>query len=343
MDITRYRSCWLRLLRGVAFAFLIAVLASGLMGLLYPSEGIAAGLNKTPGFPFYLGTGDYVWGHNRFGGGFFVSTVNDDGGTITSGGFGTPGLGNSTANFGFKLHDIFDASHLLGLSPNQRLLVGGVLTYTHEHTVYDGNVRLKTIDDYSFATSLTYGWGRSYSVALVGGDYGAGSLINNADSGSGTFSVGGLHGDLAVGHIFSLVDPKTAGYSLDLDVSGHGGYLANAASSFTDSGGTFFGRENVHSGDLGVQAKLAAAVHDGNWLLSPYIGATLDDMVGYQHTIDLSPTGTETQSEGELFWGGMAGLSLTNARGVDATLRGFYRQSSDVHFGGATVTLETHF
>ncbi len=302
--------------------------------------GIMRGLGPGAG---YLGMAD-PWNNNQIGGGLVGSVRHDSGGTVTSAGATTAGLGSDTTTGGFDLHDLFDATSMLGLGPNQSFVVGAFMHYNRRQTNYASNTGTNTTDDVTLLLGAGYRLGRTYATGLVGGDIGSGHLTTNASGGSGKYSIGGFHSDIVLGHVYALVDPEAAGYALSLDVSGHAGYRQGKADGFTDSAGTLFGEEDFHTGVLGAEVKLTGTVPKGDWLVSPYIGATLDDYVGLQHTIAATTTtAAATLSESKVFLGGEAGVDFSRADKTDVALSGFYRQSADVRGGGAVVSLNKKF
>lgn len=283
--------------------------------------------------------------NNSIGGGFLGTSLHDSGGTINSGGVSSAGVANTTTSFGFELHDIYDASQVFGLGPNQQLLLGGFFFYNNDRDVFDsgaggGPAAVNNTNDFTFLGTVAYHIGGLYAIGVAGGNFGPSTLIDNTTGGSGNYSSGGFTGVGTLGYVFSLVDPRTAGYSLGLDVSGHGGYLTNASTSFVDSTGTAYGAADVHSGLVGGQATLRAAFPAWGVMWTPYVGATVDDFAGLSATADIPSGGVTSLYEGETFWGGQAGLGITCANGLSVLFQGFYKESSTVGFGGGTVTLK---
>jgi len=304
----------------------------------------------------HLGLGNDRFGYNFLNAEFLGSSTHDNGGTdVFTGGVTRPGIPSTTRSLGFQIQDVYDASPLLSLPPDQTLVFGAFFTYRNDNSVdgplpglTTGSAGNTMLDDYRVDGGVAYNIDRSYIVGRFGRDFGFGNELSTSTGGIGKFHLRGLNADLAIGHSFQLLAPSIGGPGLDLDVSGHGGYQDASTNSFIDSAGAAFGEQRFSSGVVGAKARLIASFPIGNWLLKPFIGPTFDHYPGFTQTVDLPaviglPAAEGSVLESRTFWGGEVGFRLVRVDGFEISVSGFYQANSNVRDGGGLIKLTLPF
>jgi hypothetical protein len=151
------------------------------------------------------------------------------------------------------------------------------------------------------------------------------------------------------GKIISLGRSKqTGGLPLYLDVNGHYAYVSEHLNGFTDNSGFTLGAENISYSDIGSESRFIVAVPTGKLAWLPYVGATFDQRLGYNYTVDVPaqagiPSDIITFSESNTFWGAEIGADLVGPGSTKFGVKAFYQTSADMHNLGATLTLKMPF
>ncbi len=256
------------------------------------------------------------------------------------------------------------------LAANQSLVARGFYQYSASDTTYgDANLPIAGLnlaslkqDTHVFGGSLHYQVESVYLRGFAAFDFGRGDLTNNATGGVGSYSTGGYATGLRAGKVFTLAQgvtyarsarytkapPKPVpAYLLGLDLSGHVGYANGRAEGFTDTAGFVYGTENNRSGDIGARARLFALLPGYGVVWAPYIGATVNQLVGVSHTqtfpnqVQLAGGDLVSYSHARTFWGAEGGVDVLNGGvyGWRVGARGFYTSSADTSIAGGSLSL----
>ncbi|HEX3936475.1 MAG TPA: hypothetical protein VHX43_03140, partial [Xanthobacteraceae bacterium] len=151
------------------------------------------------------------------------------------------------------------------------------------------------------------------------------------------------------GKLISLGRSTLAGgFPLYLDVSGHYAYVFEHLNGFTDNSGFTLGAESISYSDIGSEARFIVAVPTGKLAWLPYVGATFDQRLGYNYTVDVpaqagTPSDIITFSESNTFWGAEVGADLVGPGSTKFGVKAFYQTSADMHSVGASLTLKIPF
>jgi hypothetical protein len=253
----------------------------------------------------------------------------------------------------------YDATRLVG--PNQKLLFTGAFDYTSAKADYFGGAGSINADTYNFMGSLLYSNANTYVVVKGGVGFGDLSEFTTIDASSGSYRSESYTIDGRLGHLFMLINapaavpgpryakapvaPVTPGYSLGLDLSGHLGYSKDIAKAFTDTAGFSFGEERVQGGEVGVRAKLVAAVPSGGVTWFPYISGTADWRFDYSHVADFPiqvalPTGDSVRfGDGTTQLGAQLGVDARAANGWTVGVNGFYTHTTTAEVTGGRAFL----
>lgn len=330
-----------------------------------------------PGVKSHLGM--YVSGDNNFN-----SWGAGGGGSLTHGsGFGatdSAGVlapGSVTPNFrgtsgGGGIFGTFDASYYV--SAGQHLFFNGFFDYSQYSESVSAAVGLPALvigagsshnDAYTFGGSVLYSVNTAYLQGTGAVSFGHGGETESFDGSTGNFGTSAYVADMKMGNVFVLLNtsnsgtksviptkapPKfTPGYIVALDLSGHIGYVDNQFGSFTDSSGFVYGTEEAKYTDLGGRAKLLAIIPSNGIWWQPYVAATLDQRLGFSHTLfdpaqAALPTGDLVNfQEANTFWGTELGVDARGAGGWTLGIKGFYEASADMNIAGGNITLKIPF
>jgi hypothetical protein len=302
--------------------------------------------------------------------GFGAATRNSGYGVTDSAGLLAPGV--KSASFhdttgGGTIGGFWDVSGML--SGDQGLILRAFYGYAANKTTFGDvpalgvvglNIGSLTQDTHTFGASFFYNVNTVYAKGVATFDVGRGSLTDNTDGSTGSYSTNGYATDLRIGNVFALAQgvayARPVGYSkappkpipayfIGLDLSGHVGYLNNRANGFTDSAGFVYGTEETRFGDVGARARLFEILPGYGSLWIPYVGATVDQQFGFSHTsnfpnqVQLVSGDIVTYSQAHTFWGVEGGLdvlgSAVSAWRVEA--KGFYTASSDTNIAGGKL------
>jgi Autotransporter beta-domain len=244
-----------------------------------------------------------------------------------------------------------------------QLRVGGSFDYQHVSADFDGGSS-QGFDSYAFKGYSTYRWLDSYVTGSILYDYMPTKFFDAGTGGTGNFNANLFDGDVSVGHVFVLIDPRGAGShailakappqssviqnGLLLELSGHGGYVTGMDDGFTESTGFVWGDGHVHYGDLGIKAELQGVIPANGVIWLPYVTGTVDQLVGFSQTLDI-PTqvamaaDTLTFDEATTWLGGEAGVETQVASGWTIGAKIFDTTSSDFNIVGGTGYVKVHF
>jgi hypothetical protein len=296
-------------------------------------------------------------GVGGFGDGFGFSgksaSITDTSGAFT--GATTPGFHGSGGGGG-----IYGSADLA-----PQLRVGGSFDYQHASAGFD-DTSSQGFDSYSFKGYSTYSWLQSFVTGAIMYNYTPTRIFDASTGGAGNYSSDFFDGDLAVGHVFVLIDPGFAGRQsqpmatkalpksvmtqngLLLELSGHGGYATGTSDGFTESTGFIWGSGNIHYGDLGVKAELQGIIPANGVVWMPYVAGTADQLVGFSNTLNI-PTQTAmaadtlTLSQATTVWGVEAGVetNVSPAWKIGAKISDSW--SSDINIVGGTGYVKVQF
>jgi opacity protein-like surface antigen len=284
----------------------------------------------------------------------------------------TPGFRSAAGGGGLGFY--LDASRALDLYANQRLWFGfsggghsDNMTFSSSALTPGGvnaNAASARRDVAVTTATATYAVNNFYLSGRALFDFDHASITNNLGVPGAQGSTNGSGYDLSVtgGEIFPLFNsielkqatmvkaaPRTSGgYALYLDLSGHYASHRENLDGFTDSAGFAFGKQQLSYNDLGARARLWAAVPDHGFLWMPFVGATVDQRLGFSNTIDIpaqdaTPADTLSLSPGNTFWGTELGLNVLNTGGTTFGVKGFYQASADFQTFGGSAYLRIPF
>ena len=319
-----------------------------------------------------VGTPDVPISIDTRGGGSNVSysgaTITDTAGAVAASTLATSSR-TTFANAGAGA--TFDVSRLFSVPGSLQLRAG--LDYDHADMSYGTNAPLAAAGIFSagslsrdqYTVSGTFDYDARGAYYLKGGvavGVGNGVLNNSVTGGVGNFNNNNYAVGLAAGKVFTLFDmvnggssagiftkaptkPASGGYVIGLDLSGNVGYFNSRDGGFTDSAGFTNGAEQMQYGDIGARAKLFAVVPGSNLLWMPYVEATVDQRVGYSHTLAipnqaLAAADTLSFNDATTFWGGRLGIDARTRNGWTIGVSGFYNASSDTKIVGGTAFLK---
>ena len=262
-------------------------------------------------------------------------TVSDSLGTITPGSL-APGFHDFRSGGGFSA--LVDGSRLFGFSGNQSLTFGLNLDFTNSQMDFGTsaltpgfvNAAANRLSDigYTVSGSARYISGLFYLSGIAAFDWSRANITNNFDNGTGSTDGHGYALRGSVGHVFPLFNttgvnpamptkappsPRSGGYAVFLDVGGNLGYRSETDAGFTDTTGFVFGTEQYSYTDLGAKAKLVAIIPSSGYAWMPYFGVTIDQQLGFNHTLDVVTTAdTFNFGQSNTYWGLQAGVNLLN-------------------------------
>lgn len=244
-----------------------------------------------------------------------------------------------------------------------QLRAGGSFDYQHVSTGFNEGSS-QGYDSYAFKGYSTYRWLQSYVTGSVMYDYMPTNFFDAGTGGTGNYNSNFFNGDISVGHVFVLIDPRGAGSramltkaplqssvmqdGLLFGLSGHGGYVTGTSDGFTESTGFVWGNGNVHYGDLGIKAELQGVIPANGLIWLPYVAGTFDQLVGFSQTLDI-PTQTAmaadtlTFNQATTIWGGEAGVETQVASGWKIGAKVFDSVSSDFNIVGGTGYVKVQF
>jgi hypothetical protein len=244
-----------------------------------------------------------------------------------------------------------------------QLRTGGSFDYQRVSTGFDDGSS-QGYDSYAFTGYSTYRWLQSYVTGSITYDYMPTHFFDAGTGGAGNYSSNLFDGDIAVGHVFVLIDPRVAGSramltkappqssvirdGLLLELSGHGGYVTGMSNGFTESMGFVWGDGNVHYGDLGVKAELQGVIPANGVIWLPYVAGTLDQLVGFSETLNI-PTQTAMAadtlaiSQATTVWGAEAGVETPLSSGLTIGAKIFDSMTSDFNVVGGTGYVKAKF
>jgi hypothetical protein len=237
-----------------------------------------------------------------------------------------------------------------------QLKLGGVFDYQHVSANFDGGGS-EDADIYSFSGYLTYLFlPASYVTALVAYNFVPARATNAATGGTGSFSMNGFDGDLAVGHLFTLLDqgggatraiatkasPQPSRYGLFLDASVHGGYFADWSDSYTDSTGFIAGNYWSHLGYFGGSAKLEAFIPAYGIVWQPYIQGTIAQVFYYKDALNVPAqlgfaADTISSNQATTVGGGRLGISAYTRSGWEIGAYAFDSAGGFINIVGGNV------
>lgn len=244
-----------------------------------------------------------------------------------------------------------------------QLRAGGSFDYQHVSTGFNEGSS-QGFDSYAFKGYSTYRWLQSYVTGSIMYDYMPTNFFDAGTGGTGNYNSNFFDGDISVGHVFVLIDPRGAGSravltkaplqssvmrdGLLFGLSGHGGYVTGTSDGFTESTGFVWGNGNVHYGDLGIKAELQGVIPANGVIWLPYVAGTFDQLVGFSQTLDI-PTQTAmaadtlTFNQATTIWGGEAGVETQVASGWKIGAKIFDSVSSDFNIVGGTGYVKVQF
>jgi hypothetical protein len=244
-----------------------------------------------------------------------------------------------------------------------QLRAGGSFDYQHVSAGYDGGSS-QGFDSYAFKGYSTFSWLQSYVTGSILYDYMPTRFFDAGTGGAGNYNTNMFDGDISVGHVFALIDPRAPGSQamvtkapprsaalhdgLLLELSGHGGYVTGMSNGFTESTGFIWGNGNVHYGDLGIKAKLEGVIPTNGVIWLPYIAGTLDQLVGFSNTLNI-PTqaaiaaDTLTFNQATTVWGAEAGVETPLSSGWTIGAKIFDSATSDFNIVGGTGYVKVKF
>jgi hypothetical protein len=250
---------------------------------------------------------------------------------------------------GFTENGHINLSPWLGLGSNQRLSLGGAVSYSPSQTSFAGGGSIDS-QMYTFTGGLAYGQtvdgsGKRgytglngyYTILSVSVGAGRGTRNDNMTGGTGSYGERSYTGDLRYGRVYTLANsPATSlqgASALKLDVSAHVGRYEDSNSSFTDSSGFMFGDEILTTWQAGARARLEQSVLTTHYVLTPFIAGTVDQYFGFHHTFDqISTSDTLTYYQDKTFGGAQIGVDIHNiVSGVYGGGTVFYESSGDTH------------
>jgi len=279
--------------------------------------------------------------------------VTDTAGLIGPGA-STPGFRSWTEGGGINF--LADASRWVG--SNQNLTFGLTGDLHHSTAVFDTTVPVANAqaasgqsNTFTLRGSSTYANPNFYLQTFALADFSHYDFTNN-------FTIPGAHGSTngngyefggMIGKIFPLLtsldskkQPNIGDYALFLDASSHYAYRNANIDPFTDTTGLVTGAAHVAYNDFGAHLRLAASVLGPQSVWQPYIGVTMDRLVGVDATGEIPaqaalPADKLTFNPSPNFWGGELGLNVLTPGGVTFGARGFYQASADISTIGGNL------
>ena len=267
------------------------------------------------------------------------------------------------------LNATLDGSRIFGLvGSNQKLIFGLTFNYNHDQTNFGtspltpgvASAANTNANIYTLKGSVLYSQSTFYLSGTAAFDWMRTGVDVQGASGN-TDGIGYTFNG-TVGKIFPLfgnaptnpatitkAPPKaTGGYAYFLDVNAHASYQNERNNSFTDSTGFITGVEQLSYTDVGAQARLVAIVPAGRFTWEPYVGLSIDQQLGFNHTLnfpDQIATAADTINFGQsnTFWGVQSGLLLLGPRGSTVGVNTFYQASGDTKTVGGNVALKIPF
>jgi len=291
-------------------------------------------------------------------------SMRDSGAGVTSASGAVSGQAQSsrTTDIGAGADGHISTSTAFDLAAYQRLLIAGFLQYDSQRTSYNSSPTAvftasnATRNIYTLGGVAQYDAGNSYLGVGVAAELGNGSISAPGDSGN--FNSHGYVAAAYIGRVFTLLDttnsssarsplptkapPKpTSGYALNLDLNFHVGYVNDQINGFVDSTGFARGAEQIDYWDVGGIAKLYWVLSPwGRIAWSPFVAATIDQELGYSHSLDLPaqaalPGGdTFFYGSAQTFGGAELGIDALDVSGISFGLKAYYRQSQEFQVVG---------
>jgi hypothetical protein len=285
-------------------------------------------------------------------------SVSDSAGTIAAGSL-APGFHDFRSGGGISA--LVDGSRFFGFSGDQSLIFGLNLDFTNSQMDFGtsaltpgvANAAAINRDTYTVSGSARYTSGLFYLSGVAAFDWSHADITNNLDSGTGNTDGHGYAVRGSVGRVFPLFNttgvnpamptkappaPRSGGYAVFLDVSGNLGYRNEMDAGFTDTTGFAFGTEQYSYTDLGAKAKLVVVIPTSGYAWMPYFGVTIDQQLGFSHTLDVVTTAdTFNFGQSNTYWGLQAGVNLLNVGSATLGARAFYQASADTNTIGGSV------
>jgi opacity protein-like surface antigen len=288
--------------------------------------------------------------------------VSDTAGLIAP---GTLGPAFHSIDTGGGLNLTVDASRFFGLGNNQHLwlaLTGDIHSdFTSiaslGTTPINANAGSARSNIYTLVGSAKYQIDNVYFGATAAFNSNHTDITNNAmtPGAQGQTDGRGYALQATIGELFPIVNttglnpmaavktpPKApGGYALFVDAGGHFGYSYAGENAFSDSSGFAYGALRSSYGDVGAHARLMAVIPDSGFAWMPFVGLTVDQLVGLRDTFDLpaqlaTPADTLIFSPATTFWGAELGVDILTRGSVKFGMKGFYQASADTQtFGGA--------
>jgi hypothetical protein len=303
-----------------------------------------------------------------------ITSTDDKGATMRSstGAFGAVnGLSQSsrTTDLGTGAAGSFNASKEFSLGAQQRVVFSGIFQYDSINTSFSANplaaglnVASAQQSTYTFIGSLRYYVADMYFNGFLGGDWGNGTLTNNGSGGIGKFQSESIAPGVTIGKTFTLfgssdvrssamptkAPPRPSNTALQLDLNAGVLYVNGQVSGFTDSSGFTRGTEENRYWDASGSATLIATMPSGGVVWRPFLGATLDQQIGFSHTLDIptqAATAADTISYGsaQTLLGTRAGINAVLANGLILGVEGFYQESAEFTVVGARASVRYVF
>ena len=244
-----------------------------------------------------------------------------------------------------------------------QLRAGGSFDYQHVSAGFDDGSS-QGFDNYAFKGYSTYRWLQSYVTGSIMYDYMPTRFFDAGTGGTGNYNSRLFAGDISVGHVFVLIDPRGAGShailakappqssvireGLLLELSGHGAYMSGMSNGFTESTGFVWGEGHAHYGDLGVKGELQGVIPAYGVVWLPYVAGTLDQLVGFSNTLGIptqaaTAADTLTFNEATTVWGAEAGVETPLSSGWTIGAKMFDSASSDFNIVGGTGYVKAKF
>ena len=296
--------------------------------------------------------------------------ISDSAGAIAPGSL-APGFNSVGGGGGANL--TFDATRALDVQVKQQLLFGVNVDYQRMNTNYGtsaltpgvSNAGSERSDIWTFSGSVDYSSDRFYATGLAAYNLRHSDITNNVITPGAEGSTGGQGYTLnaTAGYLLPLIGSsgvtpsaiptkampsRIEGYSLFLDVKGNLGYQKQWNNGFTDNTGFAYGTEQFSYTDLGGKVRLVAVVPSAGFSWMPYVGAGVDQLLGFSHTFEIPVQAATTADtiffgQSTTFWTVQAGLNIINRASLQAGVTGFYSASADTSIFGGNVFVKIPF
>jgi hypothetical protein len=261
--------------------------------------------------------------------------------------------GFRTNEGGFTENGHINLSPSLNLPANERLSLGGAVTYLPSQTVYDNGAGSIRSDLFNFTGGLAFGQASPnaskpgftgfdgiYSILSARAGYGWATRDDGVTGGTGHYAEKEISGDFRLGGIFTLASmARTKAQNdstLKLDLSGHIARYHFEDDAFTDSSGFSFGTETLDTWQVGGRARLEYSMLKNGYVLTPFASGTIDQLTGYRHAFGIVSAGdTLFYDQGKTAGGAQVGVDIFNTKsGIYGGVAAFYSGSSDMQSVG---------